>query len=111
MSNQMKREPTDDPKAGSSKRMKETDEQMTPFTSGGKCENEITLVFDDKKELYVSKYFLTISSPVFQDMFRQKRDKKRQNRVNVSGKKYEDFLEFLECINPGSLQDVNSRCT
>lgn len=97
--------------AGSSKKLKRAEELTSPFAIGGKCEDEVKLVFGDKKELYVSKNFLILSSPVFEAMFRNDFTEKKNNLVKLPGKKYEDFLEFLDCINPGSLQDVNGKCT
>ncbi|XP_060558066.1 uncharacterized protein LOC132718386 [Ruditapes philippinarum] len=70
------------------------------FTESGEFDNEITLVFDNSNKLYVSKNFLRYASPVFKAMFDHDWQEKKENLVSLTGKNYDDFLEFLLCIHP-----------
>jgi hypothetical protein len=70
------------------------------FTESGECDDEITLVFDNNNKLFVSKNFLRYASPVFKAMFDHDCKEKKENSVSLTGKNYDDFLEFLLCIHP-----------
>ncbi|XP_060557721.1 uncharacterized protein LOC132718107 [Ruditapes philippinarum] len=70
------------------------------FTESGECDDEITLVFDNSNKLYVSKNFLRYASPVFKAMFDHNWQEKKENCVSLTGKNFDDFLEFLLCIHP-----------
>ncbi|XP_045202125.2 uncharacterized protein LOC123555593 [Mercenaria mercenaria] len=83
-----------------------TEECPKPFTEGGKCLDEVRLVFDDQQELFVSQNFLILSSPVFEAMFKNEFKEKQSKTVNLTGKNYADFLEFLMCIHPGFLNPI-----
>ncbi|XP_045206755.2 uncharacterized protein LOC123558995 [Mercenaria mercenaria] len=84
----------------------ETDEDasaasaLTSFTEKGLCRDEVTLVFDDERELFVSENFLSLSSPVFKAMFSNDFIEKNEMTVRLPGKSYDDFLVFLMCIHP-----------
>ncbi|XP_060607425.1 uncharacterized protein LOC132759633 isoform X2 [Ruditapes philippinarum] len=78
-----------------------------PFTESGKCEDEVTLTFDDGQVLFVSQNFLILASPVFEAMFRGDFKEKQTRNVDLKGKKYDGFLEFLMCIHPGTTTIVN----
>jgi hypothetical protein len=73
-----------------SKRLKVEDKSSKLFTQKGSYDDEVTLDFGEEN-LYVSKNFLCVASPVFEDEFREKKEK----RVHMTGKSYEDFLDFL----------------
>ncbi|XP_045206734.1 uncharacterized protein LOC123558974 [Mercenaria mercenaria] len=77
-----------------------------PFTESGKCDDEVTFEFDDQKKLFVSRNFLRYASPVFEAMFNHDFKEKNLNCVELTGKKYEEFLEFLLSIHPGILKSV-----
>ncbi|XP_053404931.1 uncharacterized protein LOC123555595 [Mercenaria mercenaria] len=83
-----------------------TDECPKPFTEGGKCLDEVRLIFDDQQELFVSQNFLILSSPVFEAMFKNEFKEKQSKTFNLTGKNYADFLEFLTCIHPGFLNPI-----
>lgn len=89
-----------------SKKLKVDDNCSEPFTQKGSQDDEVTLAFE-KKKLYVSKNFLCLASPVFEAMFRNEFREKKDKTVAMTGKSYEDFLDFLLCINPRYLKEVN----
>lgn len=104
----MKRKCSDDSEiVPPEKQTRTLDSLGQPFTVGGKCEDEIELKFDDKNLLFVSESFLILASPVFEAMFSNDFAEKRARHVRLPGKRYEDFLEFLLCMNPGCLHEVN----
>ncbi|KAL3881413.1 hypothetical protein ACJMK2_027858 [Sinanodonta woodiana] len=59
------------------------------------------------RTLYVSKSFLATISPVFRLMFESDFKEKNVDVLPLPGKKYEDVVTFLQCVNPGVLQKVN----
>jgi hypothetical protein len=76
------------------------------FIERGQCEDEIMLVFDNSNKLCVSKNFLRYASPVFKTMFDHDCKEKKENSVSLTGKNYDDFLEFLLCIHPRILKPI-----
>ncbi|XP_053388619.1 uncharacterized protein LOC128551731 [Mercenaria mercenaria] len=80
---------------------------FTSFTEKGLCRDEVKLVFDDERELFVSENFLSLSSPVFKAMFSNDFIEKNEMTVRLPGKSYEDFLEFLMCIHPAVQKPID----
>ncbi|XP_060558119.1 BTB and MATH domain-containing protein 38-like [Ruditapes philippinarum] len=80
--------------------------ETTPFTESGECIDEIEFVFDDERSLYVSQNFLKYVSPVFKAMFEHDFKEKENKSVTMTGKKYEDVLEFLLCLHPNMQKSV-----
>lgn len=78
------------------------------FTKGGICSDEITLIFDDGQELYVSQNFLRYVSPVFRAMFEHEFEERKTRTVKLPGKMYADFLEFLLCLHPDTQKPVDN---
>lgn len=78
------------------------------FTKGGICSDEITFIFDDGKELYVSQNFLRYVSPVFRAMFEHELEERKTRTVKLPGKTYADFLEFLLCLLPDTQKPVDN---
>jgi hypothetical protein len=76
------------------------------FTESGECDDEITLVFKKSKKLYASKNFLRYASPVFKAMFDHDWQETKKSRVSLTGKNYDDFLEFLLCVHPRILKPI-----
>jgi uncharacterized membrane protein YpjA len=79
-----------------------------PFTQKGLYDDEVTLYFG-KENLYVSKNFLCLASPVFEAMFRNEFREKKEKRVAMTWKSHEDFLDFLLCIHPRYQKEVNGK--
>ena len=79
-----------------------------PFTQDGVHDDEITLEFEEEK-LYVSKNFLCLTSPVFEAMFSNEFKENIEKRVQMTGKSYDDFLEFLLCIHPRIQKDIDGK--
>ncbi|XP_060608295.1 speckle-type POZ protein B-like [Ruditapes philippinarum] len=66
-------------------------------------ESDLTLKIEDKK-IYVCKAVLCIASPVFKAMLKTEFREKDQTEIELPGKKYEDFVEFLCCVYPDKLK-------
>ena len=86
--------------------LKVSTDEPEAFTESGRCDDEITLVFDEDKKLYASKNFLRYASPVFEAMFTFGWKEGKENCVELKGKQYDDFLEFLLCIHPRVFKPV-----
>ncbi|XP_060576789.1 uncharacterized protein LOC132734088 [Ruditapes philippinarum] len=86
-----------------SKKLKVEDDSSAsapkPFTQKGSHDDEVTLDFGEEK-LYVPQIFLCLASPVFEAMFRNEFREKKEKRVAMTWKSYENFLDFLMCIHP-----------
>ncbi|XP_060576790.1 uncharacterized protein LOC132734089 [Ruditapes philippinarum] len=93
-----------------SKKLKVEDDSSAsapePFTQKGSHDDEVTLDFGEEK-LYVPQFLLCLASPVFEAMFRNEFREKKQKIVVMTGKSYEDFLDFLLCIHPRYQKAVN----
>jgi hypothetical protein len=90
-----------------SKKLKVEDNCSEPFTQKGSHDDEVTLAFG-KNKLYVSRNFLCLASPEFEAMFRNECREKKEKLVQMTGT-YEDFIEFLLCIHPRILKEVNGK--
>lgn len=62
---------------------------------------DLTLVVEGKR-LYAAKNILAIVSPVFEAMFSRPFSEKEKEEVDLPGKKYSSFLQFLKCVYPNT---------
>ena len=86
----------------------ETDFVM--FETPGLTDDEITLTFEDKTNLYASRGFLMQTSPVFRAMLAKDRFKESEEmEVKITDFNRRDMLEFLSCCNPGQMKHVNGK--
>ena len=76
------------------------------FENQGNSPDEIILEFGEGT-LYVSKHVLIRASPVFRSMFEHDCKEKEEGKVNIDDIDIEDFNQFLLCIDPGCLNDLN----
>jgi hypothetical protein len=79
-----------------------------PFTEKGSHDDEVTLDFGEEK-LYVPQIFLCLASPVLEAMFRNEYREKKEKLLAMTGKSYEEFLDFLLCIHPRYQKEVNGK--
>ena len=68
-------------------------------------EDEVELKFDNGKSLYVSKWLLSVMSPVFDKMFKSEFKERNARCIKMSGKEYEPFLNMLLHIHPRIKKD------
>lgn len=61
----------------------------------------------EEKRLYVSKTVLGLASPVFKRMFQAGFKEETCEEIELPGKKYDDMLEFLQCIYPSIMKSVD----
>ncbi|XP_053398409.1 uncharacterized protein LOC123553427 [Mercenaria mercenaria] len=64
--------------------------------------SDVTFIVEDQ-QVYASRVVLSIASPVFSELF----EKNKKKEVEVPGIKLGHFVEFLKCIYPDILQDIN----
>lgn len=62
-------------------------------------QNDLVLVVENK-ELYVNSQILKNVSPVFRTMLESDFKEKKEKKIMLEGKKYEDVVKFLKCIYP-----------
>ena len=74
-------------------------DEKNPFTEGNAAD-EIELKFDEGKSLFVSKSFLSYSSPVFERMFQSAFKERDGTSVDLKEKSYDAFLEMLLFLHP-----------
>ncbi|XP_053400198.1 kelch-like protein 8 [Mercenaria mercenaria] len=67
--------------------------------------SDLTLIVQQHK-IQVHKTVLAVASPVFRTMFESDFKEKDQQEIELPGKKYEDFMEFLSCLYPNHLKIV-----
>ncbi|KAL4233385.1 hypothetical protein ACF0H5_008066 [Mactra antiquata] len=60
---------------------------------------DLTLIVEDRS-LLVSKSLLVNQSPVFDAMLSEGFKEKDMQSVKLPGKKFNDFVEFMRCLNP-----------
>lgn len=87
-------------------------ETQNLFRIKGRHHDEICVEFpreDDR--LYVSCDVLCCASPVFNAMFRGslKTKEREDEAVRIKDLNLNDFEEFLFCIYPGTLREVNGK--
>lgn len=68
--------------------------------------SDLVLLVEDTK-FHVSKLVLSIASPVFDKMFSLDFEESRCTELNLPGKKAEDVAEFLRCIYPNTIKQIN----
>ena len=71
------------------------------------AKTDLTLLVE-KKKIYVSRVALEIISPAFETLFSEQMLIGEELVVEIQGKTYEDFVEFLACIYPGKMHEVTS---
>ena len=82
-------------------RKMENANKQKPFVFAGQCDDEVILTFDNTdKQLFVSRNFLSLVSPVFRTMFTSDFIEKSTGVVEMKDKEYVDFLELLLIIHP-----------
>ncbi|XP_053384274.1 kelch-like protein 28 [Mercenaria mercenaria] len=82
-----------------------TNDSNVPDFSGKTWKEDVVLLVEGK-ELYAAKNVLAYISPVFEAMFSHPFSEKDKSKVELPGKKYETFLEFMRCIYPGSERSI-----
>lgn len=93
----------------STKQPAKTVTKEQPFTKPGECLDEVTFKFDDGSTLYVSENFLRYVSPVFKAMFEPNWKEKITRTVDLKGKVFDEFLEFLLCLHPCVQKPVDGK--
>ncbi|XP_041368544.1 ARMADILLO BTB ARABIDOPSIS PROTEIN 1-like [Gigantopelta aegis] len=81
------------------------DEPNNMFSAPSATSDVILLVED--KPIHVNKAILSLASPVFAAMFELNFKEKHAEKIPLPGKKYEDFIEFLLCLYPNTVKDVD----
>lgn len=69
--------------------------------------DDVAFVFSNKK-LYASKVVLALVSPVFEAMFGSDFSEKYQEEVQLPGKNFEYFHEFLRCLYPNIKKQITA---
>jgi hypothetical protein len=62
------------------------------------------------KSIHLNKVVLKSHSPVFRTMLESDFKEKDTDRLELEGKKYEDFIEFLQAFYPNSSHSVTRKC-
>lgn len=86
-----------------------SDEHESEWFTQRRWQNDVTLKFDDGKELFASKEFLMYASPVFESMFSHNMKEKATGVVGLRGKNSADFLELLMCLHPRIAKQVSHK--
>lgn len=91
---------TDDHHRRASCPRKETSKEIEVFNFKNKTwMSDITFLVQGKR-IYCSKTVLAMFSPVFRTMFSGRNYKQKGTLVELPGKEYESFLDFLKCVFP-----------
>lgn len=69
--------------------------------------SDLTLKVDGHK-IQVVKAVLCVASPVFAAMFEGQFEESRQREIELPGKTFHDFVEFLRCFYPDKLEPVTT---
>ncbi|XP_062577714.1 BTB and MATH domain-containing protein 36-like isoform X1 [Saccostrea cucullata] len=67
---------------------------------------DIALIIEGKK-MYTVKSILSLASPVFKTMFSSNFKEKNVMEIELPGKTYRDFENFLMCLSPNKCLDFN----
>ena len=70
-------------------------------------QDEVELKFDDRQSLYVSMWFLSAMSPVFEAMLQSDFKESNDRCISMSGKEYEPFLDILLHLHPRIRKDLS----
>ena len=84
-------------------------DENNPFTQGN-YDDEVELKFDEGKKLFVSKAFLSHSSPVFSRMFQSGFKESNGSSVDLKEKNFEAFLEMLLFLHPRLQKAFSGQC-
>ncbi|XP_041371090.1 uncharacterized protein LOC121384672 [Gigantopelta aegis] len=68
--------------------------------------SDVVLLVEDKP-IHVNKAVLSLVSPVFAAMFELDFKEKYAAEIPLPDKRYEDFIEFLLCLYPNTVKDVD----
>lgn len=80
--------------------------EITFVTKTG--DSDVTFKVEGHK-IPVVKAVLSIASPVFAAMFESKFKEKEQSEIELPGKRFKDFVEFLSCLYPDKLEPVTRK--
>lgn len=83
----------------------ESDENTSYFTKKT-WKEDITFLVEGKR-LSAAKNVLAMVSPVFATMFSSTFKEKDQEEIPLPEKKFDDFHEFLKCMYPTSLKEID----
>ncbi|XP_041365620.1 BTB and MATH domain-containing protein 36-like [Gigantopelta aegis] len=67
---------------------------------------DVVFIIEGRK-LYLNKGILSFASPVFDKMFHGDFKEKSQEEISLPGKKCKDFIEFLLCIYPNTMEEIS----
>ena len=84
-------------------------DEKDPFKEGT-YDDEIELKFDEGKSLFVSKGFLSHSSPVFARMFQSGFKERNSKSMELKGKQFDAFLEMLLFLHPRVQKEFSGQC-
>jgi hypothetical protein len=62
------------------------------------------------KSIHLNKAVLKSHSPVFRTMLESDFKEKDADHLVLKGKKYEDFIEFLQAFYPNSSRSITRKC-
>ncbi|XP_067679483.1 BTB and MATH domain-containing protein 38-like [Haliotis asinina] len=82
-----------------------SEDENVMFTSES-ATTDLIIVVEDKK-IFVERIVLALSSPVFCRMFHSDFKEKSAQEIPLPGKKYRDFVEFLLCIYPSTMKQID----
>ena len=77
---------------------------ISGVTSSDEFSDVIFMV--EEKPLYANRAVLGIASPVFKTMFVSDFKEKDSTKVDLPGKTYADFMDFLVALTPGNMNPV-----
>ncbi|XP_041357432.1 BTB and MATH domain-containing protein 36-like [Gigantopelta aegis] len=81
-----------------------TSDRFSEFCKPSSHSDIILLV--EENRVYCNKIILSCASPVFERMYLGGFIERKQQEISLPGKKYTDFLFFLECIYPSTLAEI-----
>lgn len=71
-------------------------------------QSDLTLLIEGRR-VPVSKAVLCVASPVFRAMLQTDFKEKDQEEISLPGKRFKDFVEFLNCIYPDKMKHVTGK--
>ena len=83
-------------------------DNANPFTEGNAAD-EVEITFNEGKSLFVSKAFLSYSSPKFARMFQSGFFETESNTIDLTEKSYEAFLEMLLFLHPRVQKEISGQ--
>lgn len=82
------------------------EEEQSPFSV--KTWKEDLKLIVEGKAIYVNKAVLALISPVFETMFTANFKEKETDELELPGKSYDSFVNFLQCVYPGSSKQITA---